>query len=387
MKQAISNWIVSIMFITIIFSLSLATLLSDKKLFSEEENRFLKPLPQLTYDQFVHNNLTRAYDTYLNDHFIHRYQWVRLKVTTDYLMGRKEHNGIYLSTKYLVENVKDKGKYYSDDNIHQMIQFSKNVPESSAVYFMLIPSASAIQSYKVPPNAHTFNQWAFIQQTYGQTEPYMNNIGIYDDLLSYKHDYIYYQTDHHWTMDGAYIAYKRMAQVMDFTPVPYEDLDVKTVSKDFKGSLHTKSGFDHVQSDVMKAIDHDNIDEFIVYNGENKQTHEGIYFEAYLTKKDKYTYFLGINQPKVTIKTKTPSDRQLLIFKDSYAHCLVPFLTYTYDKITLIDMRYVNSDILSDLQLSDYNDILFMYSIDVILNTKNTSKLTYMYKSAKMGDE
>ncbi len=285
---------------------------------------------------------------------------------------------IYLKIIWL-KNVKDNGKHYSANNINEIIRFSENAPLRSNIYFMLIPSTSAIQQYKIPKYADTFNQLAFINKTYSQTEEYVNNISIYDDLLSHNKDYIYYRTDHHWTMDGAYIAYKRMAQMMNFEPIPYGDLDIQSVTNDFKGSLHTTSGFDYVKPDETKAINNENISEFTVYNGENKTTYNSIYFDEYLSKKDKYSYFLGLNQPKVEIKSHgTTSNRKLLIFKDSYAHSLVPFLSYTYGDITLIDMRYVNTDITKILQLTDYDDILFMYSIDVLLNTKNTSKLSYV---------
>ncbi len=73
-------------------------------------------------------------------------------------------------------------------------------------------------------------------------------------------------------MDGAYIAYKRMAQMMNFEPIPYGDLDIQSVTNDFKGSLHTTSGFDYVKPDEIKAINNENISEFTVYNGENKTT-------------------------------------------------------------------------------------------------------------------
>lgn len=378
MKNTKGNWMTCLIFLSIIYSLSIGTIIHNKKSFSEEENRFLKPLPHFTLGEVVHKHLTSAYDTYLSDHFIYRNHLIRLKVTTDYLMGKQESNHVYLSKDYLVKNVKDKGKHYSINNIKEIIRFSENAPLRSNIYFMLIPSTCAIQQYKIPKYADTFNQLAFINKTYSQTEEYMSNISIYDDLLSHNKDYIYYRTDHHWTMDGAYIAYKRMAQVMNFEPIPYGDLDIQSLTNDFKGSLHTTSGFDYVKSDEIKAINNENISEFTVYNGEDKTTYDSIYFDEYLSKKDKYSYFLGLNQPKVEIKSHgTTSNRKLLVFKDSYAHSLVPFLSYAYGDITLIDMRYVNTDITKILQLTDYDDILFMYSIDVFLNTKNTAKLSY----------
>ncbi len=103
MKNTKGNWITCLMFLSIIYSLSIGTIIHNKKSFSEEENRFLKTLPHFTLSEVVHKNLPSAYDTYLSDHFIYRNHWIRLKVTTDYLMGKQESNHVYLSKDYLVK--------------------------------------------------------------------------------------------------------------------------------------------------------------------------------------------------------------------------------------------------------------------------------------------
>ncbi|WDV45494.1 DHHW family protein [Clostridiaceae bacterium M8S5] len=372
-------WITSVIFLIIIYGLSICTILIDKKNFSENENRYLRKLPLFNIDRLINNDLTNKYDEYFNDHFIFRDHWTKLKVTIDYLACKKESNGVYLSKDYLAEDIKDNGKNYSIENTSEIIRFANKFNNTSNIYFTLIPSTCEIQNFKLPKYAVTFNQLDFINRVYKKTQSSIKNVNIYNNLLLNKKDYIYYRTDHHWTLDGAYIAYKKMAQVMGINPIAYDNLDIRTITKDFKGSLLSKCGFDYVKYDEIKALNNNNIDKFIVYNGKSKTTYKSIYFKDFLDKKDKYSYFLGVNQPKVVIKMNNAKhyNRKLLIFKDSYSHCLAPFLSYSYDEITLLDMRYINMDITKLINISDYDDILFMYSIDVFLNTKNTSKLSY----------
>lgn len=379
MEKRNSHIITSIIFIIIIFSLSIVTIISGNKEFSEKENRYLKQVPMFTFDKLLNRNLTDEYNEYYNDQFIFRDNWISLKVTTDFLLGKRENGGVYFSKDYLVEKVQDNGKGYSKKNRDNIIRFSKQYGNNTNIYFMLIPSTSEIQSYKLPKYEERFDQFNFIKNTYKQTENYIKNINIYNDLMSHKNEYIYYRTDHHWTTDGAYIAYEKMSKEMGFNAIEYDDFDVRTMSKAFKGSLYSKFGLHYIKPDEIKAVNNDNIDQFVVWNGNKEVVYKNIYFKDYLNKKDKYSYFLGTNEPKVIIRSNTDNNKRLLIFKDSYAHCLVPFLTYSYSEITLIDMRYVNIDINELVDISNYDDVLFMYCIDVFLNTKNTSKLAYTY--------
>ena len=55
--------------------------------------------------------------------------------------------------------------------------------------------------------------------------------------------------------------------------------------------------------------------------------------------------------------------RSLLVIKDSYAHCLVPFLSKEYQKVTMIDLRYINTDFRTMAPIEDYDQMLFVYNV------------------------
>ena len=67
------------------------------------------------------------------------------------------------------------------------------------------------------------------------------------------------------------------------------------------------------------------------------------------------------------------SDKELIMFRDSFASSLTPLLTKYYKKVTLIDTRYINSS--NYLNLVEFNnqDILFIYST-LIVNNSGTLK-------------
>ncbi|MBQ7800164.1 MAG: hypothetical protein IJ370_06700, partial [Oscillospiraceae bacterium] len=115
--------------------------------------------------------------------------------------------------------------------------------------------------------------------------------------------------------------------------------------------------------------------EVIVNDGKEEKSYDSIYFREWLNQKDKYSVFLGQVQPEVTIKTNVQNDKKLLIFKDSYAHSLVPFLALHYSEIKLIDLRYTNQNYRNLANISDYSDVLLLYNIDSVVHSYDIAAL------------
>ena len=90
--------------------------------------------------------------------------------------------------------------------------------------------------------------------------------------------------------------------------------------------------------------------------------YSSIFFRDYLNKKDKYSAFLGTNQPVISIKTNAENNNKLLVIKDSYANCYAPFLIQHYSEITLIDMRYINKSLDELVDLNSFSQVLFLYN-------------------------
>lgn len=129
-----------------------------------------------------------------------------------------------------------------------------------------------------------------------------------------------------------------------------------------------------------------------VYSGGEIKSYDSVYFDEYLDVKDKYAYFLGTNQPIVTIYRDIDSEdnsaKKLLVFKDSYAHSMAPVLLENYSQVTLIDLRYFRQQLESVIDVADYDDVLFLYGIDSFVNADDIYMLKFLYRPAtvKMAD-
>lgn len=79
-------------------------------------------------------------------------------------------------------------------------------------------------------------------------------------------------------------------------------------------------------------------------------------------EKDQYQVFFGGNHPLVEIHTADNTGRNLLVFKDSYANCLVPFYIPCFDNIYMIDPRYYYDNAAALLTTDGITNVLFLYS-------------------------
>jgi hypothetical protein len=90
--------------------------------------------------------------------------------------------------------------------------------------------------------------------------------------------------------------------------------------------------------------------------------------------KDLYDYYLGGAKALLTIENpNAQTDKELVIFRDSFGSSIAPLFMESYSKVTLIDIRYIKSDFIGSFIKFDNQDVLFMYSA-LVLNSSSTMK-------------
>lgn len=345
-------------------------LIEPEKSFSESENRYLSTMPKLSSESLINGKYMLGVEAYLNDQFIIRDTWITAQSVLEYGIGKRESNGVFIGENALLDNLKTPNEKYVDQSIEGINYFLKehNIPST----IMIIPNSAYVQQDKLKNYARTWDQNEFINSVYGRLEN-ITSVSVYDSLYAHKDEYIYYRTDHHWTTYGAFLSFQKYCEVSNFPVIA--DYKYNTVSEDFNGTLYSRSGVRFIESDTIDAYQTEYAESSTVYNGEETKEYPTIYFDEYLDKKDKYAYFLGPNEPLVTIKGSCGSDKKLLMFKDSYAHCFAPMLLNFYSEITLVDLRYINSDLANIVDIDSYDHVLFLYSVDSFSSQNNIIKL------------
>lgn len=107
-------------FIILWLVLFVFNLFAPKATFSEEENRYLAKWPVFTWSRFLDGQYAKDIETYINDHFIFRKEWVALKTVSEQAIGKTEINGVYIGKEgYLFEKL--------GNNLKNMKQAVENI--------------------------------------------------------------------------------------------------------------------------------------------------------------------------------------------------------------------------------------------------------------------
>jgi hypothetical protein len=87
-----------------------------------------------------------------------------------------------------------------------------------------------------------------------------------------------------------------------------------------------------------------------------------------------YDIYLSGAKALLTITNPNAStDKELVIFRDSFGSSISPLLIQDYKTVTLIDIRYIASDLIGNFVKFDDQDVLFLYST-LVLNSSSTLK-------------
>jgi len=358
--------VITILLCVGILSLSIWLLLSPKKNFSENENRYLTKFPVLSAKNLLDGTYTESLSDWLADHFPQRDFFVGLKSQTEILSGRKEIDHIYVAKEdYLIE------QYAQPQNTQRIIdtltRFYEKVSQAEVnINLMLVPTAVTIHKDLLPQNAPASNQLETAQSIYTATE--IPKIDCTDFLFTgVSEGQLYYRTDHHWTTLGAYYGYLAFCAAKNLQPVSLTSLQKQTVTEDFAGTLYSKvNDYNHKKDSITVYTNPE--DHLTVTYTDTGEVSDSLYNFDYLTEKDKYSLFLNNIHSLIEIENQTSSSEDvLMLIKDSYANSIVPFLAHHYRKIYVFDTRYYKDGPSSFLsEHKEINDILLLYNMNTL---------------------
>lgn len=336
------------------------------KTYSETENRVLAGKPELSLSSLSSGQYMSDMESYVTDQFFFRNQWIKLKTTEDLAIGKRESNGVYIGKKQNLLEIQDD---YDPDNVTKTAKAISDFADKHETLnqtITLVPNAGYICDPLRPNNAPVHDQSkdiALVQKNLGDNITYFD---LTETMKSHKTEQIYYKTDHHWTSLGAKYAFEALAPQLKITNVP-SDYTVYPVTHSFQGTLASKSGYTRSEDTIEVYIPKDGAPDTLVNYTEQGEKTASLYKSSALKQKDKYEVFFGGNFARVDIDTPESPDRNLLIFKDSYANCMIQFLQPYFRTITMIDARYYYDDV--DRIISDRNitDILYLYNVNTFM--------------------
>ena len=354
------NKLLSIFFVTIIFGMMILSIIIPDKTISISERRKLASFPSINLETIVEGSFFSNLNNYLVEQFPFREFLRNIKgfVSSNFFL-KKDEDGVFIENGAIYQ-LSPEINYKSVYNFTNLLNKVKtNYLESSNIYYSVIPDKNYFLDNipKLDYNA--------LENTLKSELPNMNYINLFD-VLSLDS---YYKTDIHWKQEKLAKVVDKIESSMNLEKSTFPT-DSKKYDK-FYGTLYGRIA-NNIKPDEIIYLTNDYINNATVFDYESNK-YINVYEEENLSHIDPYDIYLsGARALLIIENTKNQTGKELIIFRDSFASSITPLLISNYSKITMIDLRYINSNLLDkidEINLNGSKDVLFLYSVPVINNS------------------
>lgn len=351
-------------FACLIFALSAFCILKPETEFSESERRYLATAPELSPKTLSNGEFMLYFDGYATDQFPLREQFRTLKaVFATKVFGKLENNNIYTQNGHISKIEYPESPEKTEAAKEKLADIYTKYLKNTAcnVYLSVIPDK---HYFLAPEKGYLSIDYPKFIERFRMYLPYME----YIDILPFLSADDYYFTDSHWKQEklsdivahygnqmGVNVSAKYQAKALD-TP--------------FMGVYAGQSALP-TKGDILRYLTNETIENCTVtyYDNMGMPQSGKLYNMEKAQGKDPYEMFLSGAQALVILENPyAQTDRELVLFRDSFGSSIAPLFLEGYKKITLIDIRYIKSDFIGAFVPFEKQDVLFLYST-TLLNT------------------
>lgn len=366
MSREMKNKVVSITMILLFLGISLLCWLKPDDEFSDSERRKLEQFPKISFEALLSGKFMEDFEDYTLDQFPFREQFRQAKaIFASFALRQQDNNGIYVSEGYVSQMdapLREESVRYAAKRFQNI--YEKYWKENGGkMYVSLIPDKNYFMAEK---SGHLSMDYETLFQI---CQEEMKD-GTYIDLTGLLSLEDYYKTDTHWRQECITDVAEALLKGMGRTSsVSYEK---QHLDQPFYGVYYGQAALP-LPAEEIQYLTTDLFENCRIYDHENDRE-IGMYDLEKGHGKDPYELFLSGSLSMITIENPMGEEgKELVIFRDSFASSLTPLLTEAYQKITLLDIRYLHPDRLEQLMEMKDQDVLFLYST-MVLNHAETIK-------------
>ena len=332
--------------------------------FSIAERRPLAQMPQIEAESVLDGEFMDEFEDYALDQFPLRDRFRQIKsLFCYYVLGQKDNNGIYLYQGYAAKQEYPLKEVSVSHALERFNYLYEKYLTDSAVYMAVVPDKGY---YLAEPAGQLSMDYEKLFSMVAEGMPWATHIDL-TGTLSLED---YYRTDTHWRQERLWNTAAAVCQAMG-TPAPQEgDYGPVTLSRPFYGVYYGQAALP-MEPDTLNLVSNAMLDSCTVYDYETGET-SAVYNWDKLDSPDLYDVFLSGAKSLLTIENPQAStDRELIVFRDSFGSSLAPLLVQNYARVTLVDIRYVRIDLLDQFLDFHGQDVLMLYST-LVLNSSST---------------
>lgn len=239
------------------------------------------------------------------------------------------------------------------------------------VYDILVPNSFGVElDPSLQEELGSGNMQDAFNYIFSMMDPGIHRLSVFDTLYAHRDEYIFFNTDHHWTALGAYYSYRAFCEEKGITPHELSEFQYVDYSG-FYGTFYfatnrneaLKANPDHVEAWIPMGTND------MVATDENGQTYKAniINDVSEANAGRKYNCFIKgdnaftvINNPKIT------DGSSCVVVKESYGNAFVPFLVDHYQNVYVVDYRYYRDNLTQFIIDNRVQDLIFVNNVQAI---------------------
>ncbi len=357
----------TIFLLTLWAALTLAVWLHPAEDVSQAERRTLAQMPEFSLSALESGQFREEFEDYSLDQFPLRQGFRTLKALFHtQVLGMRDNNGIYLTNGIAVKQEYPLSEASLDAAIRKFDAIYEKFLRESRCFFAVVPDKGY---YLAAPSGHLAMDYDALYEKLGAGLPWAEQIDLRRCLTAGD----YYRTDTHWRQECLIPAATAICDALEVTAPKAADYSEVQADKPFYGVYYGQAALP-MEPDTLTWLENETLRQCTVYDYETGKT-GSVYDTAKLTEsRDMYDVFLSGARALLTIENpNAKTDRELLVFRDSFGSSLVPLLLGDYARVTLVDIRYVSSAKLDSFLDFRGQDVLFLYST-LVLNSSSSLK-------------
>ena len=355
MQDKTKNKIITIGFVLILAITFVTNLLAEEQIISTSERRKLAQFPEISFEKILNGDVFDKWEKYVEDQFVERDMFRGIKSFWSMnIFAQKDNNKLFERDNAIYKMEYPLKNSNIEKSAKKISEVYENYLKDMNVYYSIIPD----KNYYLENDDHLKLDYNKIQEIMKNELSELKYIDIREGLDLDD----YYRTDLHWKQENLHDVVNIIQNKMelDVTDVKY---DVQNKGE-FYGAYYGQLATD-VSPDNIYVMTSETIKKCTTYNEETKKN-APIYVDT--KSSDRYDIFLSGATPIISIENpNAQTNKELLLFRDSFGSSIAPLLVENYSKITLIDLRYISSQLLEQFLEFEDQDVLFLYST-VVLN-------------------
>ena len=396
----------SVLYVLLLTGMGVLFFVMPKKAVSEFEKRPLSSFPKYSWEKLANGKFVDSIDLYYSDNFPFRDNFVALAFQI------KQHRGIVSkdiafynesidfdagteTLKDSLDNKEEDVSFYNDGDSKdvknlssglliyngmaiQMFGGSKNtaiylskvvnevrkkLPNHVNVHLGITPTHGEFYLPSEYANKKT-SERKLIDTAYMYLDKGVSSFDITSELYKHKNEYIFFNTDHHWTGTGAYYAYVAFCKKNSLTPVPLAEMRRAVIPK-FLGSLYRITKDKRLEEKIDSVVYHkvpiSNVTYQLSGKGYGNIQKSNLYIEN-ARGGNAYGVFLGGDIPALCVVSKQQNGKRILILKNSFGNAIAPYFVSHFERTYVCDYRYFDCNLKDFIEKNEITDVLIFHN-------------------------